>query len=129
MNVYVLSVVRDKRSTGHRNFVIDGAHAYPQLERILVENNQFQSALVQDLLSTTRLPVIGKRSDVDKVTRARAVAARYEAGKVFHHQSLEGSDFEIELLQFPKGHDDMIDALGLAMETGSSGFFFGSIGR
>jgi predicted phage terminase large subunit-like protein len=129
MNVYVLSVVRDKRATGHRNFVIDGAHAYPQIERILVENNQFQSALVQDLLSTTRLPVIGKRSDVDKVTRARAVAARYEAGKVFHHQSLEGSNFEIELLQFPKGHDDMIDALGLAMETGSSGFFFGSIGR
>ena len=129
MNVYVMSVVRDKRATGHRNFVIDGANAYPQVSRIIIENNQFQSALVQDLLSTTRLPVIGKRSDVDKVTRARAVAARYEAGKVFHHQSLEGSNFEVELLQFPKGHDDMIDALGLAMETGSSGFFFGSIGR
>ena len=127
LNVYILSVVREKRATGHRNFVIDGAAVYPQIERILIENNQFQSALVQDLLNTTRLPVIGKRSDVDKVTRARAVAARYESGKVFHHQSLEGSDFEIELLQFPKGHDDMIDALGLAMETGTGGFFFGAL--
>ena len=64
------------------------------------------------MLNTTTLPVIGKRSDVDKVTRARAVAARYESGKVFHHPSLSGSDFETELLQFPKGHDDMIDAIG-----------------
>lgn len=127
LNVYVMSVVRDKRATGHRQFVIDGFNAYPRIERILIENNQFQSALVQDLLNTTRLPVIGKRSDVDKVTRARAVAARYEAGKVHHHASLEGSDFEIELLQFPKGHDDMIDALGLAMETGAAGFFFGTL--
>lgn len=129
MNVYVMSVVREKRATGHRQFVINGANAYPQIERILVENNQFQSALVQDLLNTTRLPVVGKRSDVDKVTRARAVAARYESRKIFHHHSLEGSDFEIELLQFPKGHDDMIDALGLAMETGTGGFVFGSLGR
>ncbi len=110
MNIYVLSVYRDKRETGHRQFVIDGYNAYPLVERILVENNQFQSTLVQDLLNTTRLPIIGKRADVDKVTRARAVAARYEAHKVFHHSSLKGSDFEIEELQFPKGHDDMIDA-------------------
>jgi predicted phage terminase large subunit-like protein len=129
LNVYVLSVVREKRATGHRQFVVDGANVYPAIERILVENNQFQSALVQELLNTTRLPVVGKRADVDKVTRARAVAARYESGKVHHHHSLEGSDFEIELLQFPKGHDDMIDALGLAMETGSTGFYYGSLQR
>lgn len=125
MNVYVLSVYRDKRETGHRQFVIDGYNAYPLIERILVENNQFQSTLVKDLLNNTRLPIIGKRADVDKVTRARSVAARYEAHKVFHHSSLKGSDFEIELLQFPKGHDDMIDALGHAMETGAGAFFYG----
>lgn len=130
MNVYVLSVVRDKMETGHRQFVIDGYAAYPQVDRILIENNQFQSALVQDILTSTRLPVIGKRADVDKVTRARAVAARYESRKVFHHRSLQGSDFEIELLQFPKGHDDQVDALGHAMETGTTGgFVFGSLGR
>lgn len=128
MNVYVLSVYQDKRETGHRQFVIDGFNAYPLIERILVENNQFQSTLVKDLLNTTRLPIIGKRADVDKVTRARSVAARYESHKVFHHRSLAGSDFEIQELQFPRGHDDMIDALGHAMETGAGAFWYGSAG-
>lgn len=128
-NTYIFSVVRDKIETGHRQFVIDGYNAYPKMDRIIVENNQFQSALVAELLNTTTLPVIGKRSDVDKVTRARAVAARYESGKVFHHPSLAGTDFETELLQFPKGHDDMIDALGNAMETGAGGFIFGGAKR
>lgn len=128
-NVYVLSVYRDKRETGHRQFVIDGYNAFPNISKITVETNQFQSALVQELLGTTSLPVVGKRADVDKVTRARAVAARYESGKVYHHRSLSGSDFEIELTQFPKGHDDMIDALGYAMEVGARGLVFGSIPR
>ncbi len=128
MNVYVLSVYRDKRETGHRQFVLDGYNAFPKIERILVESNMFQSTLVKDLLNTTRLPIVGKRADVDKVTRARAVAARYESKKVFHHQTLRGSDFEIELLQFPKGHDDQIDSLGHAMETGAGSFFFGKAG-
>jgi predicted phage terminase large subunit-like protein len=128
-NVYVESVKRDKMDSGHGQFVIDGANAYPGISRIVIENNQFQSALVQELLKTTSLPVIGKRTDVDKVTRARAVAARYESGKVFHHESLRGSPFEVELLSFPKGHDDMVDALGNAMETGSGGFIFGGLAR
>jgi len=128
-NTYVFSVARDKMESGHRQFVIDGFNAYPKIDRIIVENNQFQSSLVSELLNSTTLPVIGKRSDIDKVTRARAVAARYESGKVFHHPGLVGSDFEQELLNFPKGHDDMIDALGNAMETGSGGFIFGGYRR
>ncbi len=128
-NTYVLSVYRDKRETGHRSFVIDGYNAYPEISRIVIESNQFQSALVKEIINTTPLPVVGKKADVDKVTRARAVAARYESGKVFHHRSLEGSDFEIELLSFPKGHDDQIDALGYAMETGGGGFVFGGLSR
>jgi predicted phage terminase large subunit-like protein len=127
-NTYVWSVVRAKIETGHRQFVIDGFNAFPKIDRIVIENNQFQSALVQELLTTTNLPVVGKKADVDKTTRARAVAARYESGKVFHNRSLSGSEFEVELLQFPKGHDDMIYALGHSMEVGVPGFFFGSFG-
>ena len=121
-NHYILSVYRDKRETGHRQFVIDGYTAYPQMSRIVIENNQFQSTLVRDLIDTTSLPVVGRKTDVDKVTRARSVAARYESHKVFHHRSLAGSVFETELLSFPKGHDDMIDALGSAMDLGGGGF-------
>jgi predicted phage terminase large subunit-like protein len=123
-NTYVHLVDRAKMETGHRTYVEQGYALVPGISRIIIETNQFQSALVRDIINSTRLPVVGKRSDVDKVTRARAVAARYESGKVFHHRSLAGSDFEIELLQFPKGHDDMIDALGLAMETGTTRISF-----
>lgn len=123
-NTYVHLVDRTKMETGHRGYIEQGYALMPGIGRIIIENNQFQSALIRDIINSTPLPVVGKRSDVDKVTRARAVAARYESGKVFHHRSLAGSDFEIELLSFPKGHDDMIDALGLAMETGSSRIFF-----
>lgn len=126
-NVYVHSVHREKIETGHRGFVLEGASAFPHISRIVVENNQFQSSLVKDLINSTSLPIVGKRAEVDKTTRARAVAARYESKKVFHHRSLAGTDFEVELLQFPKGHDDMIDALGHAMQTGVGGAFFGSL--
>lgn len=126
-NAYVWQVARDKIETGHRGFVIDGYNANPLISKIVVENNQFQGAFVKDLINSTSLPVVGKKAEVDKVTRARSVAARYESGKVFHHKSLIGSDFEMELLQFPKGHDDMIDALGYAMETGVGGAYWGSL--
>ena len=126
-NSFVFDVARAKIETGHREFVIDGAKANPLISKIIVENNQFQGAFVKDMINSTSLPIVGKKAEVDKVTRARSVAARYESGKVYHHKSLEGSDFELELLQFPKGHDDMIDALGYAMETGVGGAYFGSL--
>jgi len=129
-NFYVLSVVRDKRETHHAEFVMDGWLAHPDMALIIIENQQFQSTLIQQLAREyPRLPVEGKKSDVDKVTRARAVAAKYEAHKVYHHLSLKDSEFERELAMFPKGHDDMVDALGFSMDLGGGGFFFGSVGR
>lgn len=129
-NFYVLSVYRDKRETHHAEFVYDGWMAYPGMALVVVESQQFQSTLIQALMQDyPRIPVEGKKSDVDKVTRARAVAAKYEAHRVFHHRSLRDSDFETELLSFPKGHDDMVDALGFAMDLGAGGFFFGSVVR
>lgn len=129
-NYYVLSIYRDKRETHHAEFVYDGWMAYPNMALVIVESQQFQSTLIQEVMRDyPRIPIEGKKSDVDKVTRARAVSAKYEAGKVFHRSSLRDSEFERELLSFPKGHDDMIDALGFAMDLGGSGFFFGSLRR
>lgn len=127
-NFYVLSVYRDKRETHHAEFVYEGWLAYSNMALVIVESQQFQSTLVQEVMHDyPRIPIEGKKSDVDKVTRARAVAAKYEGGKVYHNVSLRDSDFEHELLGFPKGHDDMVDALGFAMDLGSTGFFFGSL--
>jgi len=125
-NHYVLSVYRTKIETGHREFVLDGARAFPNISQIVIENNQFQSTLVQDLLNTTNLPVVGRKAEVDKRTRARSAAARYEAHKVYHHRSMKGGAFEVELLSFPKSHDDMVDALGHALNLLGGGMVFGS---
>lgn len=114
---WVLGSYRVKTETGHRQFVKDGFTAFPGISRAVIETNQHQSTLVQDLLNETNLPVVGKRTDVDKRTRARAVSARYESHRVHHHRSLKGGELEAEMLGFPKGHDDLIDALGLAMDV------------
>jgi predicted phage terminase large subunit-like protein len=129
-NFYVLSVARDKRETHHAEFIYDGWLANPQMALVICESQQFQSTLVQEVMRDyPRVPIEGKKSDVDKVTRARAVSAKYEAHRVFHRRSLKDSDFERELLSFPKGHDDMVDALGFSMDLGGGGFFFGAIRR
>lgn len=126
-NHYVLSVFRDKIESGHAQFVKDGWKAFPKISRVIIENNQFQSTLVQDLLNTTTIPVVGRKAEVDKRTRARSASARYESHKIYHHRSLKGSSFETELLSFPKGHDDMVDALGHALDLMDSGMVFGSL--
>lgn len=128
-NFYVLSVFRDKRATHHEEFVYEGWQAYPDMSLVIVESQQFQSTLVQGLMRNhPRIPVEGRKSDVDKTSRARAVAAKYEGRKIFHHSSLRDSEFENELVQFNKGHDDMVDALGFSMDLQGSQFFFGKLG-
>jgi predicted phage terminase large subunit-like protein len=127
-NFYVLSVYRDKREAHHAEFVLDGWMAYSHMALVIVESQQFQSTLIQEVMADyPRIPIEGKKADVDKVTRARSVAAKYEAHKVWHHSSLKDSAFEAELLSFPKGHDDMVDAMGYSFDLGSSGFFYGSV--
>jgi predicted phage terminase large subunit-like protein len=119
---WILSVYQDKRESGHAEFIRDGWQVYPQMDLVRVENQQFQSTLVQEVMEDyPYIPIEGIRSDVDKVTRARAVAAKYEAGKMHHHISLKGGDYEMQCLSFPKGHDDMIDAVGFAMDLGAGG--------
>jgi len=129
-NFYVLSVARDKRETHHAEFVNDGFMAYPNMNLVICESQQFQSTLIQEVMRDyPRIPIEGKKSDVDKVTRARAVAAKFEGHKIFLRRTLKDSDFERELLSFPKGHDDMVDALGFSMDLGGGGFIFGSLRR
>lgn len=127
---YVLSAYRDKRETGHAEFVLDGYSAFPSIGLVIVENQQFQSTLIQQIMQDYPfIPVEGKRADADKVTRARAIAAKTEAHKVYFHQSLYDSPLIPELLSFPTGHDDLVDALGYSMDLGGDAFVFGSVRR
>jgi predicted phage terminase large subunit-like protein len=123
---YVLRVYRDKMSVGHGDFIVAGYDEFPGIGIVLVESNQFQSTVIAEIMRDyPQVPIKGIQADSDKRTRATAVAAKYQAGKVFHHAALKDSDFEREQLSFPKGHDDMIDAEGYGMGLGGSSFFFG----
>lgn len=125
---YVLSAYRDKRESHHTEFIYDGWQAYPNIDIVICENQQFQSTLIHQVMEAyPQIPIVGRRADIDKTTRARSVAAKYEAHKVFHHRSLRGGWLEREELSFPKGHDDGVDALGYSMDLGGNSFFFGSL--
>lgn len=127
---WVLSAYRDKRESHHAEFILDGYQAFPNISLVLIEKVQAQSTLVQTVMETyPQIPVEGKPADGDKTVRARGVAAKYEAHKVHHHRSLRGSAFEVELLSFPKGHDDFVDALGYSMDLAGNTFFFGSLSK
>lgn len=84
---------------------------------IAIETVQYQAAVVQELLRTTRLPVRGVKPDKDKLTRFLPLVARYEQGLINHAPGLPGW-FEDELLSFPVGeHDDGVDALAYAFQA------------
>jgi len=95
-------------------------------ERILIESVQYQLAAVQELMRTTRLPVMPARPDKDKASRLMPLAARYEQGMVCHAPANCGNHIkalEDELTAFPNGaHDDLVDALVYAWHacTGAS---------
>jgi predicted phage terminase large subunit-like protein len=97
-----------------------------RLTEVNVEVVQYQSTFVRELINETRLPARGVRPERDKVFRSRSLAARYEAGKVFHLKGGPGiRQLESEMMSFPNSeHDDLVDALVYAADVGNSGFYF-----
>lgn len=88
---------------------------------VAVEQVAYQAAVIQELLRTTELPVIGVRPDRDKVTRFLPLQARYEQGLILHAPDLSEA-YTRELLGFPVGeHDDLIDAAVYAYRSLAGG--------
>ena len=98
------------------------------LSALNIESTAFQVTFTQELLRTTRLPARKVYPDKDKVTRARALSARYQESKVFHLRGAPGIDeLEAELVAFPIGeHDDLVDAAVYAADVGGNEFHFTS---
>ena len=98
------------------------------LSSLNIESTVFQVTFTRELLRTTRLPARAVYPDRDKVTRARPLAARYEAGTVFHLRGAPGiGELEAELVAFPIGeHDDLVDAAVYAADVGGNEFSFTS---
>jgi predicted phage terminase large subunit-like protein len=79
---------------------------------ILIEDKASGQSLIQELRSTTSLPIIAIEPDGDKVTRANEVSAMFEAGLVYLPETAPWLvDYEAELLGFPlAAHDDQVDS-------------------
>ena len=62
-------------------------------------------------LAREGLPVYELKAETDKFTRALPMAARYNAGSVYHRQGAAWLEsYEDELIDFPNGaHDDQVD--------------------
>ena len=91
------------------------------LTRVCIETTTFERTFVRELVRITHLPAVGVRPDRDKLSRTLTLAARYEAGKVYHLLSAPGlRDFEDELVAFPNGqHDDQVDAAVYGADLGA----------
>jgi len=89
--------------------------------RLGIESNAYQKALGQEILR--RAPHLKGRvvplfTDRDKMTRALKLTAYFQTGRI--HLRREHSDLVEQLLEFPEGeHDDLFDALDLAVQLGT----------
>ena len=79
---------------------------------VLVEDKASGQSLIQEIRTSTRLPVISILPESDKLTRLSAQSAKFEAGLVWLPESAAWlADYERELLTFPmSAHDDQVDS-------------------
>jgi phage terminase large subunit-like protein len=127
---YVMQAHRDRIPAGHDEFIDQGYQQIPGIGLVICENQAFQSTVITTVMNEKpHIPIVGRKTDTDKRTRAKAVAEKFKYGKVYLHRSLKDSWFERELLAFDgvRGHDDGVDALGFSMELMGGSFFFGAV--
>lgn len=84
---------------------------------VLVEDKSSGQSLVQDLKASTKLPVIPREPEGDKIIRAMSVSPMCEAGRVRLPRVASWlPDLEHELARFPSGtHDDQVDSISQAL--------------
>lgn len=83
-----------------------------QLRAMMVEDKSSGTGLIQTLVRE-RIPVIGVKRNIDKITRAMDAAPMIQAGSVYLPASVDWrSGFIAESNQFPNGkHDDQLDPM------------------
>ena len=114
-DLLLLDVDREHAETTKHLGILRQSYAKHQPQVQGVENKTFGLNIIQSALAAG-LPVVPLRADTDKVSRSRTVAARYEAGTVYHLRGAPWLDArEQELVEFPRGkHDDQVDTTAYA---------------
>jgi predicted phage terminase large subunit-like protein len=84
---------------------------------VLIENCGSGQSIIQELSSSTRLPIKPVKPDGDKQCRAQAVTPAIHGGRVFLPENASWlPDFLDEMSSFPNGlHDDIVDSLSQAL--------------
>lgn len=110
---YLLHVLRRKMEYPTLKAVAKEHAVVWEADKLIIEDKSSGQALIQDLRRETTLPIVAEMPVTDKVTRAAAISALIEAGKVVlptHAPWLK--DFETELFGFPLApYDDQIDSM------------------
>jgi predicted phage terminase large subunit-like protein len=128
---YLLSVARGKWEFPELKRMVASQAQTWRPHSIVVEDASSGQSLVQDLKGATTFPVVARKPDRDKISRAMAIADMVRE-KLYLPQSAGWlPDFIDELAGFPGGapHDDCVDALALGLnELRDPGFCYGLIG-
>lgn len=110
---YVLDIFRKKLNyTDIKKAIVENAKKWKAFS-ILIENKSSGQSLIQDLKSSTILPLISVNPFKKKTERLYNIVSIIESGKLYLPHSSEWlEDFEFELFSFPDSvHDDQVDCL------------------
>jgi predicted phage terminase large subunit-like protein len=114
---YLIHLWKDKVEFPELRRVLGSLAEHWNPTAILVEDRASGQSLIQELKSSSVLPVIPVKVDSDKVARAQAATPLLEAGKLFLPEGASWvEDFIDELAVFPNGaHDDCVDSTTQAL--------------
>ena len=114
---YVLHVVKDRLEFPELQRRLEAMCLKFHPDAVLIEDAASGQTLIQTLKADTRLPVLPVKPMGDKLSRAHAVTAMVESGRVMLPESAAWLlDFLDELSSFPTAaHDDVVDAFTQAI--------------
>jgi predicted phage terminase large subunit-like protein len=120
---YLLEAYRDRLAYPELVKAMVYLHAKWKSDLVIVEDKASGQSAVQTLKRETKIPVIARKIDGDKVARAKAVTAHVEAGRVFLPKKAAWMhDYMNELMAFPNGRfDDWVDSTTLALAEMTAG--------
>lgn len=113
--IYILNVVHVRVTGPEQPPLMHGQFRVWRPQRIKIESVGYQQTFVQNMVAEGLPAFEIKRGRGDKTQHATYAGVRYEQGAVFHPRTAGWKyEFEAELLAFPRGHDDQVDAIAFA---------------